>query len=184
MKYLTLLLFVVLMVGCRRAPTGPADTQGLFMTQFKPFCGRAYSGRTIFPANGKDPFAGKQLVLHFKECGRRETRLQFQVGDDLSRTWVLTNTREGLLLKHDHRQPDGTPQDISMYGGFATEEGTGRSQSFTADDHTVQIIPAAKANVWTLEFSPDKESLSYIIKRDGNLRYRADFDLSQPVARQ
>lgn len=154
------------------------------MSQFKPFCGNSYRGETVFPKGGKDPFAGKQLTLHFRECGRRENRLQFQVGDDLSRTWILTNTRQGLQLKHDHRKPDGSPDDITLYGGKALDNGTGRSQSFPADEHTAQIIPAAKNNIWTIEFSADKETLTYILKRDGSLRYQSNFNLSEPLARK
>jgi hypothetical protein len=176
-------MLLIVLGGCRRGPFGATDSQSIFMSQFKPYCGKSFPGQTVFPKKG-DPFAGKQLTLHFRECGRRETRLQFQVGDDVSRTWVFTDTRDGLQLKHDHRKPDGTPEEITMYGGRATEGGTGRSQSFPADEHTAQIIPSAKNNVWTVEFSADKETLSYILKRDGALRYQATFDLSQPMARK
>ncbi|CAN5851367.1 hypothetical protein BH24BAC1_BH24BAC1_13430 [soil metagenome] len=184
MKFLFFIAILILSVGCRRGPSGTADPQEIYMSQFKAFCGNSYRGETVFPKGGKDPFAGKQLTLHFRECGRRENRLQFQVGDDLSRTWVLTNTRQGLQLKHDHRKPDGTPDEVTMYGGTAQEGGTGRSQSFPADEHTAKLIPAGKNNIWTIEFSANKEILSYTLKRDGNLRYQANFNLMQPLAKK
>ena len=46
------------------------------------------------------------------------------VGEDRSRTWILTLSEKGLLFKHDHRHPDGTPDKITMYGGWAAEGGT------------------------------------------------------------
>jgi hypothetical protein len=44
-----------------------------------------------------------------------------------------------------------------------------------------QLIPAAATNEWTLLLSPDGKTFSYILKRDNQLRFRADFDLTQPL---
>ena len=46
-----------------------------------------------------------------------------------------------------------------------------------ADAFTAQLLPAAATNEWTLELSPDKKVLSYILKRNGKLRFQADFKL-------
>ncbi len=60
-------------------------------------CGQAFEGRVVedTPApTGKDPFAGQRLVMHVRGCAdpAHELRIPFHVGDDHSRTWVLTRT--------------------------------------------------------------------------------------------
>jgi hypothetical protein len=68
-----------------------------------------------------------------------------------------------------------------MYGGYAKPGGTLVAQSFPADEHTAKLIPAAATNEWTLTLDTDKKILSYILKREGQLRFHADFDLSKPA---
>lgn len=85
--------------------TAPADA---FMAAIAAHCGQAYAGKVVedTPApTGKDPFAGQRLVMHVRGCAdpAHELRIPFHVGDDHSRTWVLTRTPNGLRLKHDHR---------------------------------------------------------------------------------
>lgn len=155
--------------------------QHSFLEQLKPFCGMRYQGRVVFPEGDKDPFSGKDLIIYFSNCGEEEVRIPFKVGDDASRTWVLTRDKKGLLLKHDHRHEDGTPDEITQYGGYASANGTALIQHFPADAFTAKLIPAAAINEWTLALSEDRKTLSYILKRDGALRFRADFDLSKPL---
>src|SRR3546814_7218118 len=69
-------------------------------------CGQAFAGRIVVDepvAPGPDAFAGKALVMHVRGCDApaRELRVPFHVGDDHSRTWVITRTADGLRLKHD-----------------------------------------------------------------------------------
>ncbi|GAB3194259.1 hypothetical protein GCM10027293_02090 [Pontibacter aydingkolensis] len=144
-------------------------------------CGKSYAGKVIFPADGKDPFAGKPLTMHVASCSDTTIRIPFHVGEDKSRTWVLRKTEEGLQLKHDHRHEDGTPDEITMYGGIALASDDKMEQRFPADAHTAQLIPAAATNEWTLALSPDGKTFSYILKRDNQLRFRADFDLTKPL---
>src|SRR5690606_9680108 len=125
-----------------------------------------------------DPFAGKELRIFIQKAGKDSLRVPFWVGEDKSRTWLLTfQKKNGLLLKHDHRHADGSPDSVTMYGGYAKVGGTSLSHSFPADAYTAQLIPAAATNEWTLQLSPNKKVLSYILKRDGQLRFQADFKL-------
>jgi len=158
-----------------------AKAQHPFLQNLKPFCGQTFEGRTVFPQDDKDPFKGKQLLMHVRSCQEKEVRIPFHVGEDQSRTWVLTTDAAGLLLKHDHRHADGTPDSITMYGGYANAMGNAFQQFFPADAHTAQLIPAAATNEWNLILSEDRKTFSYILKRDGQLRFRADFDLTKPV---
>jgi hypothetical protein len=84
-------------------------------------------------------------------------------------------------MKHDHRHEDGTPDKVTMYGGYA-KTGGDSFHSFPADKHTAELIPAAATNEWSMVLSKDKKTLSYILKRDGQLRFHADFDLSKPFS--
>ena len=92
----------------------PADA---FMARLAQHCGEAFAGRIITdepPPQGEDPFAGKPLVMHVRECTAGELRVPFHVGDDHSRTWVITRTDTGLRLKHDHRHEDGSSDAVTM----------------------------------------------------------------------
>jgi len=157
------------------------STEKEFLSNLKKFCGQAFAGQAVFPEGDKNPFNGQALKIYFEKCTDTELRIPFQVGEDKSRTWVLTHDEKGLLLKHDHRHADGTPDEVTMYGGYAKTGGNAVEQSFPADEYTAKLIPAASTNEWSLVLSQDKKTLSYILKRDGQLRFHADFDLSKPV---
>ena len=60
----------------------------------------------------------------FRSCDLAEIRIPFHVGEDRSRTWVMTPTSVGLRLKHDHRHEDGSEDEVTQYGGDT--RGTGR----------------------------------------------------------
>jgi hypothetical protein len=147
-----------------------------FLKNLKSHCGKSYEGKVIFPEGNSDPFAGKKLLITFQNCTDKEIRIPFEVGEDKSRTWIVTPTKDGMLLKHDHRHEDGTPDEITMYGGESIQ-GSALEQTFPADAYTANLIPQAAKNEWTLRFSADKKVLSYILKRDGALRFQADFNL-------
>ncbi|WP_018476570.1 hypothetical protein [Pontibacter roseus] len=156
-------------------------TQQAFFTNLSKLCGKSFRGIAVFPADGKDPFAGKELTMHVQACSDTTIRVPFHVGEDKSRTWVIRQMEEGLQLKHDHRHEDGTPDEVTMYGGIALEAGDANEMRFPADAYTAQLIPAAATNEWTLALSPDGKTFSYILKRDNQLRFRADFDLTKPL---
>ncbi len=126
-----------------------------------------------YPEEGQDSFAGKVLVARFMECGNPDIRIPFDVGKDTSRTWIISQTANGLQLKHDHRHADGTPDEINMYGGLAKSDGSHLSQAFYADAHTAAIIPAAATNVWTLSLSADGQTLTYYLERNAAPRFKA-----------
>jgi hypothetical protein len=187
---LATLLIVGLSTGAGLTPDGatapgesPADA---FLTRIAGHCGQAFSGRIVAnePANPEDPFVGKALVMHVRECRADEIRIPFHVGDDHSRTWVLTRTRAGLRLKHDHRHEDGSPDDVTMYGGDTAGEGTARRQEFPVDAESRALferhgLKASVTNTWAMEIDPGARFV-YELARPGRL-FRVEFDLSQPV---
>ena len=154
-----------------------ADTHKAFFANLKRLCGQRLEGETVFPLDKDHPLAGKKLVMFVETCREKEVRIPFHVGEDKSRTWVLTLTDAGLLFKHDHRHADGTPDKITMYGGLAAPAGTQYMQSFPADGETIKLIPEAETNVWTLRIDLEKQHFMYYLERHKQPRYKALFNL-------
>ncbi len=149
------------------------NAQLAFFDSLSSLCGQRFEGAMTFPTEGQDDFAGKLLVAKIQSCTETEIRVPFAVGEDHSRTWIVSKTERGLQLKHDHRHEDGTPDEVNMYGGLATAEGSKLSQSFAADAHTAEIIPAASTNVWNLTLSSDAKSMTYHLTRHDAPRFTA-----------
>jgi hypothetical protein len=165
----------------------PADA---FLAALAGHCGKAYAGRIVAnePAAAAgapaDPFEGETLVMHVRECTPGEIRVPFHVGDDRSRTWVITRTDDGLRLKHDHRHEDGSSDVLTMYGGDTAAPGTATRQEFPADAASKALferqgLKASVTNVWTIEIVPGQRYV-YELARPGRL-FRVDFDLTKPV---
>lgn len=144
-----------------------------FFDSLSELCGQRYEGQMTFPTEGQDSFAGKLLVAMIESCTDTEIRIPFHVGENRSRTWIVSKTDKGLQLKHDHRHEDGTPNEINMYGGLAGTSGSSLSQSFAADAHTAKIIPAASTNVWTMTLSEDASTFTYHLERHNAPRFTA-----------
>lgn len=165
---------------------GDGQAADAFMAALARHCGHAYAGRIVAnePAAANDPFEGKALVMHVRECGKETIRVPFHVGDDHSRTWVLTRTAGGLRLKHDHRHADGQPDRLTMYGGDTATAGTATRQEFPADAETKALfqregLAVSLANVWAVEVDPGRRFV-YELARPGRL-FRVEFDLTTPV---
>ncbi len=152
-----------------------------FLTNLSSLCGKKFEGKTVFPSDPNHDFAGKQLIMFVKDCSSSQIRIPFSVGSDKSRTWLITATENGLQLKHDHRHEDGTPHELTMYGGDSDQVGTQWRQSFPADQLTYQLVPKGKTNIWTLEIDLESQTFWYRLTRHGKKRYSASFDLSKPL---
>jgi hypothetical protein len=164
------------------SPEAAAETpQAQYWAALRQHCGQAYEGTVVEAPAGDTTFANRRLVMHVRECLDDEIRIPFHVGEDRSRTWLITRTAEGLRLKHDHRHEDGSPDEVTMYGGDTAAEGTADVQEFRADAHTAELIPAARTNVWTVEIRPGSQYV-YALRREGtDRRFRIEFDLTRPV---
>jgi hypothetical protein len=161
-----------------------------FLAALSGLCGQAFAGRIVAnepaaaPGATPDPFEGKALVMHVRECTPRQVRIPFHVGDDHSRTWIITRTDGGLRLKHDHRHEDGSPDVLTMYGGDTTTPGTPLRQEFPVDAESKVLFEregreASMNNVWAIELEPGR-SYVYELARPGRL-FRVEFDLTRPV---
>ncbi len=170
---------------------GNAVPAAQFMAALAQHCGQAFAGRVVtnVPASATpDPFDGKALVMHVRGCQtpERELRVPFHVGEDRSRTWVLTRVGDGLRLKHDHRHADGSPDAVTLYGGDTREAGSAARQAFPVDAESVAMfertgLAGSVRNTWAMEVEPGRRFVYELSRPDGRL-FRVEFDLSQPIA--
>lgn len=154
-----------------------SPSQKAFFQNVKKLCGQSFEGTTTLPQNPDHPLVGKKLMITIGSCRDKEIRIPFQVGEDKSRTWILRLDEKGLLFKHDHRHADGTPDKVTMYGGWAAVEGTAHRQRFPADSETKTLIPEAATNVWMIEVDNQKQEIVYYLERNNEPRYRAVFNM-------
>jgi hypothetical protein len=175
-----LLLIALTSAGFLPGPQEVAHDQ--FWRNLQALCGSAFEGKVVEAPPTDTTFAGKTLTMHVRECTPTVIRIPFHVGEDRSRTWVLTRTASGIRLKHDHRHEDGTEDKVTQYGGDSRAGATSTKIEFPADAQTVGIIPEAKTNVWTIELEAGK-TFVYALRREGtDRRFRLEFDLSRKVA--
>ena len=86
----------------KAAPLVSISTHDAFFNSIKALCGKAFQGK-VSKDNVGNTFGDAELVMHVRKCTDSEIQIPFHVGDDASRTWILTKTGSGLMLKHDHR---------------------------------------------------------------------------------
>lgn len=174
------LLALLIIAGCS-SEASVNDPQEAFWSRLQDLCGQAYAGSMTAGNDSDSSFASQSMVMHVRECGDETIKIPFHVGEDRSRTWVLSQTPDGLRLKHDHRHEDGSEDDVTQYGGDTRDAGTASTQHFAADAFTADLLPAAASNVWTMEVHPDS-IFAYALRREAEGRhFRVEFDLTQPV---
>jgi hypothetical protein len=158
-------------------------TQDAFFNAISEHCGKAYSGSITVDNASSDSFANKKLIMHIRRCDETQLQIPFHVGEDASRTWLITKTGSGLSLKHDHRHSDGTEDTLTQYGGHTVDAGWAQVQSFPADQYSKELfvenaIPQSVGNIWQMYIYP--EQFTYRLIRQGR-EFRVDFDLTKPV---
>ncbi|WP_415374721.1 hypothetical protein [Patiriisocius sp. Uisw_017] len=155
------------------------ETSISFWNTLKSHCGNAYAGTLEIPEEDQT-FGGKKLVMHLRSCTENELKIPFYVGDDKSRTWILTMNEGIISLKHDHRHEDDTKDAVNFYGGTSSNQGKADIQFFPADGHTQKLIPAAATNVWWI--TVDETTFTYNLRRLGTDRvFRVVMDLTKPI---
>jgi hypothetical protein len=160
-----------------------ADPQDQFVDRIRAHCGKAFEGRLVTTDEADRDFSGKRLVMEVRECEGDTLGLPFHVGEDHSRTWVLTRTGDGIRLKHDHRHEDGSEDALTQYGGETLTPGTGTRQEFPADQFSKDLFQregraVSVNNVWAIEATD--AMFAYELKRP-NRHFRVEFDLTKPV---
>lgn len=169
----------IAIAGCKDLPA-PQDA---FFDALSEHCGKAYSGQMVSTDAVDSDFGSQSMVMHVRECSDTVVRVPFHVGDDRSRTWVISKTGEGLRLKHDHRHKDGSEDAVTQYGGDTAAEGTESRQEFPVDDYSISMfkregLAASVTNIWAVEITND--IFAYELRREGRF-FRVEFDVTNPV---
>ena len=150
-----------------------------YWDRIQSLCGKSFEGKLNHPKEDT-VFGEKSLIMHVRKCEDGKIKIPFFVGEDKSRTWILSKKNGKIELKHDHRHSDGSPKEITMYGGLSTNVGFDSLQVFPADQKTAELLPAAAGNIWWMTITDS--TFSYNLRRMGSDRlFTVTFDLTQAL---
>jgi len=192
-RYPALLLGAALMFVTGMARTGEMDvspshvspSHAAFLENLSAQCGQAFPGRLRvtddLPGDLPDT---DHLLVHFRSCNADEILIPFHAEDnnadagwDRSRTWFVTVVDQGLELRHDHREADGSESGRTWYGGYSIGQGSASRQDF----HSPERTWAARMPVgWRIEIHPG-EVYRYGTIANDEFTWMVEFDLSRPV---
>lgn len=177
------ILVALLASGCATTQTAvqPADQ---FFARMSALCGKSFNGKLAAGDESDASFATAKMQAHVRTCTDREIQISFDIGEDRSRTWIITRTDSGLRLKHRHMLKDGTEDPVSQYGGDTAQQGNAFRQEFPVDAYSKAMFTkegrtVSNTNVWAFEIEP-QQTLTYELARPNRL-FRVAFDVSNPV---
>lgn len=180
-KILFTLPLAIILTSCGAPAEKPFEE---FYSALAEHCGNAYPGGLTLEPEGDEMLTGTELlIVHFRECDDNQIKAPFHIELEeeedwnRSRTWVFTKHDDGLELRHDHRNPDGTDDEVTMYGGFTVGEGTVIRQDFQSIERTEE---SGIFRGWRIEIVPN-ERYTYGTIRGEEWSWRIDFDLSEPL---
>ncbi len=168
-----------LLAGLLLSGVVQGGTVDQFWAKLHQLCGQAFEGQLIASPGGH--MADERLLMHVRDCGEERIRIPFVVGDNLSRTWVLTRIDGRIELRHDHRHPDGSPEEVTMYGGLSPNRGSANAQIFPADDRTLDSLADNYPNVWLMEVHPGEKFVYYVRRLATERHYHVEFDLTTTI---
>lgn len=152
-----------------------------FFNNLASLCGKSFAGTQIYRSHHASGWAHLDMVMHVEVCESDQILIPFHIGEDQSRTWMFLVEDGMLRFRHDHRYPDGTPEEETLYGGYADDSGTAFVQHFPADEYTAGLIDGGGGNIWTIRIDEGFTTFTYRLERDGEKRMRVDFDLTNPL---
>ena len=146
------------------------------------YCGQSFEGRIVSEDPQDEDWRAQTLTIHIRDCESDRVRIPLHVGENRSRTWIISRTATGLRHKHDHRHEDGHEDVLTQYGGDSSGPVAG-SVDFPVDAFSKALferenIPASIENTWTV--SLDTTRFVYALNRPER-HFEAVFDLTRPV---
>jgi len=190
-KAIVLFTFLLALAACENAPTEnksnePPQTPELsaneqaFMGHLRSLCGKSFAGEETFMADGRESWSHFDFMMHVTVCENDKVHIPFHLSDDHSRTWMFLVEDGRLRFRHDHRHADGTPEDQTLYGGYAYADGNGTPfvQHFPTDDYTVKLLNDTVDRQWTVILAEDLSSMKYQLSYSDELIFEGTFDLT------
>jgi hypothetical protein len=179
-----LLAMCVLVGGCSTVGSTNPTAADQFFEQLSQHCGKSFGGKLVAGDDSDAAFANADMRAHFRVCTASEMQIAFDVGEDRSRTWIITRVGDRLRLKHRHMLKDGSEDPVSQYGGDTLTSGTVVRQEFPADDYSKAMFTregrtVSNSNVWAFEIVP-RASFTYELSRPNRL-FRVEFDTTAPI---
>ncbi|MEM1088352.1 MAG: hypothetical protein AAGH90_11530 [Pseudomonadota bacterium] len=164
---------------------GELSVADVWFESLSSLCGQgAFAGTLVSTDEADAGFRDAELIVGPAVCGEDQIRLPLAVGEDRSRTWVISKLANGYQLKHDHRHKDGTEDALTQYGGMAY--GTGRTdwQQFPVDEETRTLfvreqIEVSNLNTWGMQIQPGALFAYQMWRPERN--FRIEFDLTEQV---
>ena len=187
-----LLLLTIATFSCQKANDNAAEASTFdnqqpyeaFFDALALHCGNAYQGGLTTAPPGDDMITFEDiLVVHFRECDEIVIKAPFHIqtvadGEwNRSRTWIFTKHQDGLELRHDHRKPDGSEDEVTMYGGFQYGVNEAGVQIFQSVPRTEE---SGIFRGWRIEIEPNVR-YTYGTVRGDEWSWRIDFDLTTPI---
>ncbi|MDX9847044.1 MAG: hypothetical protein RBT74_08690 [Tenuifilaceae bacterium] len=190
-KISVILSLSILMISCGTSTQKQNDKQQsycsaethqkAFLKNLASLCGKSFQGRETFTKEGRNSWAHMKFVMHVTVCDEDKVYIPFHLDEDRSRTWMFIMEKEGLRFRHDHRHEDGTPEDQTLYGGYADSTGTAFKQSFPWDEYTQKTLADGVERKWNVVLAEDLSTMKYQLEYGGELVFEAEFDLTQPI---
>lgn len=160
--------------------TNPQDQ---FMDNVRALCGKSFAGTLVSTDESDQKLAAQPMVMHVASCESEEIRIPFNIGDNRSRTWVISKTTSGLRLKHQHNHKDGHADKVTQYGGDTIDMGTASRQEFPVDQYSKDMfvqegLNVSVTNIWAIDITPTV--FAYELRRE-NRHFRVEFDVAHEV---
>ncbi len=191
-KVIGLFIFLLTLAACENAPTenkpneAPivpelSENEQAFLGHLRSLCGKSFAGNETFMAEGRESWSQFDFVMHITVCEADRVHIPFHLSDDHSRTWIFVVEDGRLRFRHDHRHADGTPEEQTLYGGYADGNGTPFVQHFPADDYTVKLLNDTVGRKWTVILAEDLSNMKYQLSYSDELIFEGTFDLTEPI---
>lgn len=152
-----------------------------FMNNLRSLCGKSFAGEQSYMAEGRESWAHFDFVMHVTVCEEDKVHIPFHLSNDHSRTWQFLVEDGRLRFRHDHRHEDGSPEDQTLYGGYADGTGNEFVQYFPADDYTRQLLNDTLGRKWTIVLAEDLSTMKYQLSYHDQLIFEGTFDLNKPM---
>ncbi|MFN3555170.1 MAG: hypothetical protein ACK4VN_04315 [Bacteroidales bacterium] len=167
MRLILFAVFIVFMWGCggttqqEQAAEQEVSEKVAFMEKLRSLCGMELQGE-IFADDYQPAYVGLPMSFTFNSCTEKEVRIVTLLPSQEQFTIILTLIDEDLLLKHDVRDADLSPREITMYGGFAHDGGTSVIQIFPVHNFGGDMWPGYEDYSWEICMPEGEGKFEYI----------------------